>query len=129
MISHHHIGTGAASPRLAAASGDPEGLLARVADLVVETGLGVVARHAVPFEGGGLTLVWVLAESHLVVHYWPEEAAATIDLHVCDFQRPNAARARALVALLDRFCFAPGTSSWRELEIQGVAPAPVGRVS
>ncbi len=129
MISHHHIGTGAATAAFAAASGDPEALLARVADLVAESGLDVVARHAVPFEGGSLTLVWVLAESHLVIHCWPEEAAATIDLHVCDFQRPNAARARALADLLDRFCFEPGTSAWRELEIQGVAPTPVGRVS
>jgi S-adenosylmethionine/arginine decarboxylase-like enzyme len=105
----------------------PEALLDRVRGLVEESGLGVVAQQAVPFEGGGLTLVWVLSESHLVLHYWGAEGFATIDLHVCDYRQENQQRARRLAAALSAFCFEIGTESWRELWLEEparLAPAP-----
>lgn len=93
---------------------------------VRDAGLQVVAEHAVPFPSGGATLVWVLAESHLVLHLWPEYDRATVDLHVCDYRDGNAARARRLRAALDAFCFAPGSSTWRELAVGEPRLATVG---
>lgn len=81
MISHHFVGAGRSSERLR--SVEPSRLLALVTERVVDCGLGVVVEQAVPFDNGGLTLVWVLAESHLVLHLWPEDGYATVDLHVC----------------------------------------------
>ncbi len=86
MISHHLIGTGPFSDHIIVVQSDPERLLAEVVRLVSDCGLEVAAQQAVPFAGGGLTLVWVLAESHLVLHLWPEEGYATVDLHVCDYR-------------------------------------------
>lgn len=123
MISHHLIGTGMASAELGCAAGQPNELLERVARLVTGSGLGVVGRQAVPFPGGGLTLVWILAESHLVLHYWPEEATATIDLHVCDYRRSNAERARELAARLAELLFVAGTERWQDLEVGRPLPA------
>jgi S-adenosylmethionine decarboxylase len=39
------------------------------------------ARHA--FEGGGLTCVLILQESHAVVHTWPETGTVNIDIFSC----------------------------------------------
>ena len=60
-----------------------------------------------PGEPAGLTGVVLLAESHLAVHTWPEIAAATLDVYVCNLGSDNSARAHALLdALLA--AFAPG---------------------
>lgn len=128
MGSHHFIGTGALSERLREGARDPEALLVDLAARVREAGLGVVAQQAVRFEGGGLTLVWVLSESHLVLHYWGAEGFATIDLHVCDYQQANQQRARRLAASLAAYCFAPGTERWQELHVESpVARVPLGQ--
>ncbi len=44
----------------------------------------------------GVTGVVLLAESHLAVHTWPEMAAVTLDVYVCNFGSDNSARAHAL---------------------------------
>jgi len=52
----------------------------------------------------GITGVVLLAESHLAVHTWPEIAAVTLDVYVCNFGRDNSAKAHALLAaLVDAF--------------------------
>ena len=63
-------------------------------------------------------LVWVLAESHLVINLWAAEGYATIDLHVCDYRQSNAAAARSLMESLRRLCFAEGSDSWQERRLE-----------
>ena len=118
VTAHHFIGSGAFSGGLRAAR-EHAWLLAEVTARVRAAGLGVVAERAVPFPGGGATLVWVLSESHLVLHLWPEHDWITLDLHVCDYRDLNAVRARQLRDALDDLCFAPGSSVWRELAVCG----------
>jgi S-adenosylmethionine/arginine decarboxylase-like enzyme len=118
MASHHFIGTGIVSEGLAASVGDPDRLLDRVQEQVTASGLQVVARQAVRFDNGGLTLVWVLAESHLVLHVWTREGFASIDLHVCDYRESNAENARRLVGSLRDLCFAASSDRWHELEVE-----------
>jgi len=55
----------------------------------------------------GITGVVLLAESHLAVHTWPEMAAVTLDVYVCNLGGDNSARAEALLATL-LATFAPG---------------------
>lgn len=117
MSSHHYLGTGDLSTGLSAAARHPEALLERVATMVADAGLAVVGRQLVTFEGGGHTFVWVLAESHLVLHHWETEGFATVDLHVCDYRASNAEKAEQLRAALDRLCFAPGSAEWRVIEL------------
>ena len=45
----------------------------------------------------GITGVVLLAESHLAVHTWPEIAAVTLDVYVCNLGRDNSARAHTLI--------------------------------
>ncbi len=123
MTAYHFIGEGDFSNRLQAAGREPARLLAPVAAAVREAGLQVVADQAVPFTGGGATLVWVLAESHLVLHLWPELNRATLDLHICDYRDSNRGKAQRLRDALATFCFAPGSAAWRELAVGGEDPA------
>jgi S-adenosylmethionine decarboxylase len=62
-------------------------------------------------EPQGITGVVLLAESHVAVHTWPERAAVTLDVYVCNFEADNSARAEMLIAAL----------------LQGFAPAQVNR--
>lgn len=45
------------------------------------------------FTEGGYTSAFILAESHLIVHTWPEhDRTVIIEISVCDFRRPNRER-------------------------------------
>jgi len=62
---------------------DPDALLAH-ARSAVAAGRGHVLDEAlVVFPNGAVTLVLVLAESHLSLHTWPEERLLSVDLFSC----------------------------------------------
>jgi len=41
------------------------------------------------FSPKGITLVYILSESHLVIHTWPELGTAHIDLVTCSYRTMN----------------------------------------
>ena len=47
-------------------------------------------------EGGGVTGVVVLAESHLSIHTWPESGYVTLDVYVCNYSTNNRPKAQQL---------------------------------
>jgi S-adenosylmethionine decarboxylase len=58
--------------------------LTRVAVAAVQAGGGhVLDTSHVVFPNGAITLVLILAESHLSIHTWPEESLIAIDLFSC----------------------------------------------
>lgn len=58
--------------------------LAAAARAAVRAGAGHVLRAShVIFPNGAITLVLILAESHLSIHTWPEENLIAIDLFSC----------------------------------------------
>jgi S-adenosylmethionine decarboxylase proenzyme len=90
-------------------------------DAVGASGLAPVGelfhRFEPAAEGGepcGITGVVLLAESHLAVHTWPELGAVTLDVYVCNFGVDNSARARALLASLER-AFSPAHAERHEI--------------
>lgn len=59
-------------------------VLAGLAGEAVRAGGGhVLADSHVVFPNGAITLVLILAESHLSIHTWPEESLIAIDLFSC----------------------------------------------
>ncbi|MFT3818468.1 MAG: adenosylmethionine decarboxylase [Rubrivivax sp.] len=95
-------------PADAALFGDPVALRALCRQEVQRCGLTPVGELFHRFGGaGGVTGVVLLAESHLAVHTWPELAAVTIDVYVCNVSGDNGARAEALLAALEA-AFRPG---------------------
>ncbi len=58
--------------------------LASIAEGAVRAGHGhVLDTSHVIFPNGAVTLVLILAESHLSIHTWPEENLIAIDLFSC----------------------------------------------
>ena len=60
-----------------------EALDALVEALVYRFPLTVVGRAAHQFQPIGATVVYLLAESHLSIHTWPEEGRLCFDLFCC----------------------------------------------
>jgi len=74
--------------------------LTELATAAVRAGGGhVLDTSHVIFPNGAITLVLILAESHLSIHTWPEEGLIAIDLFSCgaiDGQRVLTELTRAL---------------------------------
>jgi S-adenosylmethionine decarboxylase proenzyme len=85
-------------------------------------GLTAVGEVFHQFPGGGVTGCVVLAESHLAIHTWPELAAVTLDLYVCNLSGDNAARARGVLDDLVRV-FEPETLERCDVPRGGLADA------
>jgi S-adenosylmethionine decarboxylase len=86
---------------------------------VAHAGLQAVAHlfHTFPATvhgPGGVTATVLLAESHLCVHTWPETAAVTLDVYVCNFGGDHSAKAQALMGALQQV-FKPGKCSMNQL--------------
>jgi S-adenosylmethionine decarboxylase proenzyme len=99
---------------------DCDGLRALCLRAVADSGLAAVGELFHPFADAqgraqGVTGVVLLAESHLAIHTWPELAAVTADVYVCNFGTDNSARAEALMATLTK-AFAPASAALRRVE-------------
>lgn len=81
---------------------DLDRLRALCLQAVAAAGLTAVGErfHAFP-DGGGVTGVVLLAESHLALHTWPEHRAVTVDVFVCNVAADNRGRARTLLAAVE----------------------------
>jgi len=84
---------------------DAEALRARALQLVRESGLTVAGDYFHQFgEGGGVTGMVVLMESHMSVHTWPEKGYVTVDVYVCNYSTDNRGKAQRLFrGLIDTF--------------------------
>ncbi|MDR3213237.1 MAG: adenosylmethionine decarboxylase [Azoarcus sp.] len=83
-----------------------------------DAGLTVVGWLFHPFgtvaAPAGTTGAVILAESHLAIHTWPEQAAVTLDIYVCNFSRDNRQAAEAAYARLLQ-AFQPEQASRRDI--------------
>lgn len=89
-----------------AALNHAEALRALCLGAVRDAGLSPVGelfhRFTAAAPGGpqGITGVVLLAESHLAVHTWPERAAVTLDVYVCNGGGDHSAAAEQVLAAL-----------------------------
>ena len=92
-----------------AAMTEPDALRAACLAAVRAAGLqpvGELFHRFAPVPGAsadvpvGVTGVVLLAESHVAVHTWPEIAAVTLDVYVCNLGTDNSGRANALLESL-----------------------------
>jgi S-adenosylmethionine decarboxylase proenzyme len=58
-------------------------IMAAFAEALTGAGATVVQTASHCFPGGGLTCVLILAESHAVLHTWPESGTASLDIFSC----------------------------------------------
>jgi S-adenosylmethionine decarboxylase len=59
-----------------------------------------VGELAVTFHPQGVSAVLLLEESHLALHFWPENQKVSIDIHVCDYHYENQEKAKLLAEIL-----------------------------
>jgi S-adenosylmethionine/arginine decarboxylase-like enzyme len=58
--------------------------------LLNKSGFTVLGKVEHAFEPAGFTAVWILAESHLAVHSFPEENKTYIEISSCNFAKNQA---------------------------------------
>ncbi len=63
-----------------------------ITDLINGTGLTVVGKKIHDFNPG-YTAAWLLAESHLTLHTWPELKKVQMDIFVCNLSVDNTGKA------------------------------------
>ena len=70
---------------------DRSSVLALLDRVVAEMDLHVVSTAVHVFEGhAGITALYLLAESHLTIHTFPESAVATLNAYCCRPRAPAA---------------------------------------
>ena len=63
---------------------DPDRIAAALAEAARAAGATILHSHLHQFgDGGGVSGVLVLAESHISIHTWPERDFAAIDIFMC----------------------------------------------
>lgn len=60
-----------------------------ISNLITKSNLDVVGYSEYLFSPG-FTSVWLLKESHLSIHTWPEKNSLTLDIYVCNYQNNNS---------------------------------------
>ena len=74
-----------------AAVTDHPALLAALRDAALATGSTVLSEVTHSFSPHGFTAVLLLAESHIALHTWPEEAYVAADIFTCGACDPERA--------------------------------------
>lgn len=74
----------------------PETVAAIFVEALEQAGATVVRTLSHHFPGAGLTCVLILAESHAVLHTWPETGTANIDIFSCSTRLRSLAAIAAL---------------------------------
>lgn len=76
---------------------------ARLESILVEAataaGARVLDRRFHRFEGGGVSGMLLLAESHVSIHTWPAEGRAAVDVYTCGDARPERAHETLMTRL------------------------------
>jgi S-adenosylmethionine decarboxylase len=93
----------------------PEQVMATFVDALRQAGATVVQETSHNFPGAGLTCVLILAESHAVLHTWPETGTVNIDIFSCSTRLESL----AAIAALGRSFGAAGVSVQEILRADG----------
>ncbi|HXG87447.1 MAG TPA: adenosylmethionine decarboxylase [Vicinamibacterales bacterium] len=96
----------------------PETLTAAFVRALESAGATVVQALSHNFPGAGLTCVLILAESHAVLHTWPETGTVNIDIFSCS----TKLQSRAAIAELGRSFGAANVSVQEILRADGHHP-------
>jgi S-adenosylmethionine decarboxylase len=66
-----------------------EAILPKIKKFSQEMGLNILEKKYHDFSPQGATLIFILSNSHLAVHTWPEEKYLHIDLVTCEKMLDN----------------------------------------
>lgn len=98
----------------------PETVTAAFVHALKSAGATVVQALSHDFPGAGLTCVLILAESHAILHTWPETGTVNIDIFSCS----TRLKSLAAIAELGRSFGAGGVSVQEIPRADGHRPDP-----
>lgn len=98
----------------AAALKDPETLRMICLFVAKDSGMRIVGDVFHQCAPEGVTGTVLLAESHLVIHTWPEAKFVTIDIFVSNYPSDNTQKTLTLYAALKAY-FKPGRENFSRL--------------
>ncbi|ORZ39174.1 S-adenosyl-L-methionine-dependent methyltransferase [Catenaria anguillulae PL171] len=64
-------------------------MLPEVSDFIAKAGLTLLDYSAYHFDCGGITAVFLLSESHVSFHSWPEHGFVALDVYTCGKGKPE----------------------------------------
>ncbi|RJP26299.1 MAG: polyamine aminopropyltransferase [Candidatus Omnitrophota bacterium] len=68
----------------------PESVVSQIMQMIQSVGFQAINHTSYAFAESGYTIAIILAESHLVIHTWPEHnKLVLIEISVCDFTQVN----------------------------------------
>ena len=65
------------------------------------SGMRIVESVSRKFDPQGTTAVWILAESHMTLHTWPEEGYVSVDVYTCGQEGNPLTAIAQLLSMLD----------------------------
>jgi S-adenosylmethionine decarboxylase proenzyme len=85
---------------------NPVALRRTLGQAIAQSGMEIVGHltHQFAAQGRGVTAVFIVAESHVVVHTWPETGLVNLDIFFCNFTRNNKQKARRVLRRLAALC-------------------------
>ena len=89
---------------------EPHSILRTLERAAEAAGATILFSNAHSFEGGGVSAVVILAESHITIHTWPERGVATLDVFMCGKCLPS----KTLSVFRDHF--RPEAIHWQEIK-------------
>jgi len=66
----------------------------RVSGIIKRSGFTIVGNCHHEFFKGGSSLVFLVSESHVAVHTWPEYNSLNIDIFFCNYNKDNTKKAQ-----------------------------------
>ncbi len=114
LHSHHWSAILQASPTLK--TWTETQFLTALKTSVQTVGLTPISQTGFTFAPHGVSVVVLLAESHVALHYWPEKDKVTVDIHICDYQQTNRLKAEQLTHLLTQW-LSETSGHWHRLSL------------
>jgi len=68
-----------------------------IKQLIKKSGLGIVGKCFYKFKGAGVTGIFLISESHVSIHTWPEkDNSINLDIFTCNVSGNNENKAKGL---------------------------------
>lgn len=83
----------------------PQNLITEIIDILKRNNITVLQTNQQIFPPyNGATIIFILSESHLAIHTWPEKRLVNLDLFLCNFRKNNEEKVKnTMTALRDYF--------------------------
>jgi len=59
-------------------------------NIIKKSGFKIIKSCSHKFGNGGVSLVFLVSESHVAVHTWPENNSLNIDIFFCNYTKDNS---------------------------------------